>query len=182
MFSFGAQPYAEQGSIQRVLEFVRSGRRLARPARCPLSLHTDLLMRCWAVCPTDRPAFAAIVGLLEHHMEAWARDDPDAQNAAPLPLPAATPFPRKFVDRAAVQALTGRADVVESIRIKFDTSTSSCAMVAVRGLGGMGKTSAVKKYIHEEARSYPGGIFWLVADTLKVNKKKREKKKKKENK
>ena len=24
----------------------------------------------------------------------------------------------------------------------------------------------MKKYIHEEAHNYPGGIFWLVADTL----------------
>ena len=24
----------------------------------------------------------------------------------------------------------------------------------------------VKKYVHEEAHNYPGGIFWLVADTL----------------
>ena len=164
MLSFGARPYGDLVNVRDVLQFVRRGQRLPCPAACSPALYSELLLRCWAASPSDRPSFATIVSLLEARAPEWARVDATV-SSTPYLAPDA-PFPRKFVDRVAVQALTGRADAVEAIRLELDSGTSPCTMVCVRGLGGMGKTSAVRKYVHEEAHAYPGGIFWLVADTL----------------
>jgi GTPase SAR1 family protein len=36
--------------------------------------------------------------------------------------------------------------------------------LAVHGLGGIGKTQLVVRYIHEHRSDYPDGVFWLRAD------------------
>ena len=36
---------------------------------------------------------------------------------------------------------------------------------AVRGLGGIGKTSIAVEYAHAHRAEYPGGVFWIDADT-----------------
>ena len=58
MCTLGKPPWGAFG-LQDVVQGLKDGERLQRPADCPDQLH-DLLMRCWADLPKDRPPFAQV--------------------------------------------------------------------------------------------------------------------------
>jgi len=57
-------PYGESSVSWDVASFVIAGKRLEIPERCP-PFYSDLISRCWAHQPGDRPSFANIVEELE---------------------------------------------------------------------------------------------------------------------
>jgi len=62
VFSGGARPYEGLSCDQTVI-YVAEGGRLARPDNCPLYVH-QLMRRCWAHRPADRPSARQIFNLL----------------------------------------------------------------------------------------------------------------------
>ncbi|CAK7292651.1 Muscle, skeletal receptor tyrosine-protein kinase [Vulpes lagopus] len=63
IFSYGLQPYYGLAH-EEVIRYVRAGRTLARPARCPLELY-NLMRLCWSPLPADRPGFPGIHRILQ---------------------------------------------------------------------------------------------------------------------
>lgn len=57
-FSYGGKPYKKIKG-QEVLEFIRSGQRLACPAGCPERMYA-LMMECWTVKTENRPDFQKV--------------------------------------------------------------------------------------------------------------------------
>uniref|UniRef100_A0A8C2VS43 Tyrosine-protein kinase n=1 Tax=Chinchilla lanigera TaxID=34839 RepID=A0A8C2VS43_CHILA len=51
-------------ALCRLLELLAEGRRLPAPAACPTEVH-ELMSRCWAPSPQDRPTFSALGPQLE---------------------------------------------------------------------------------------------------------------------
>ena len=59
MATLAAQPY--QGlTNDQVLRYVRDGNVMERPENCPNELY-DLMTRCWAFDPRNRPTFTEIL-------------------------------------------------------------------------------------------------------------------------
>uniref|UniRef100_A0A8C0SFU5 receptor protein-tyrosine kinase n=1 Tax=Canis lupus familiaris TaxID=9615 RepID=A0A8C0SFU5_CANLF len=68
IFSYGLQPYYGLAH-EEVIRYVRAGRTLARPARCPLELY-NLMRLCWSPLPADRPGFPGIHRILQRMCDA----------------------------------------------------------------------------------------------------------------
>lgn len=63
LYSFGRQPYPRIPNSQ-VLMWLQRGNRMDIPSNCPPSIG-NVMRRCWAVLPTDRPLFVEILGVLQ---------------------------------------------------------------------------------------------------------------------
>ncbi|XP_075719818.1 proto-oncogene tyrosine-protein kinase ROS [Rhinoderma darwinii] len=63
LFSFGQQPYQGYSNAE-VLHYVRSGQRMDSPDNCPDDIW-DIMLKCWAQNPAERPRFAKIQKQLE---------------------------------------------------------------------------------------------------------------------
>ncbi|XP_056419568.1 proto-oncogene tyrosine-protein kinase ROS [Hyla sarda] len=63
VFSFGQQPYQGYSNME-VLHYVRSGQRMDSPDNCPDDM-CDMMLKCWAQNPAQRPNFAQIQKQLE---------------------------------------------------------------------------------------------------------------------
>ncbi|KAM4043716.1 proto-oncogene tyrosine-protein kinase ROS [Anomaloglossus baeobatrachus] len=63
LFSLGQQPYQGYSNME-VLHFVRSGQRMDSPDNCPDDMW-NLMLKCWAQNPAQRPIFARIQKQLE---------------------------------------------------------------------------------------------------------------------
>jgi transcriptional regulator with XRE-family HTH domain len=59
---------------------------------------------------------------------------------------------------------TGREGVLQDLRKKFSTADSSVVMVAISGLGGIGKTLTAIEYAYRFRSSYRA-VLWVNADT-----------------
>ena len=59
---------------------------------------------------------------------------------------------------------TGRESVLQDLRKKFSTANSSVVVVAISGLGGIGKTLTAIEYAYRFGSSYRA-VFWVNADT-----------------
>ncbi|XP_014675994.1 PREDICTED: hepatocyte growth factor receptor-like [Priapulus caudatus] len=55
----GVCPYPEVDNWD-ILGYLKSGRRMPQPSYCPKPLH-ELMQRCWATAPNERPQFQHIV-------------------------------------------------------------------------------------------------------------------------
>ncbi|XP_056131324.1 tyrosine-protein kinase STYK1 isoform X2 [Lampris incognitus] len=66
MITLGSPPYPEL-EPSSLLSYLQSSHRMARPENCGGPLY-DLMKYCWAWSFKDRPAFSAIVKLLESYM------------------------------------------------------------------------------------------------------------------
>ncbi|XP_053316144.1 proto-oncogene tyrosine-protein kinase ROS [Spea bombifrons] len=63
VFSFGQQPYPGYSNLE-VLHHVRSGQRMEAPVNCSDDLW-DLILKCWAQHPKERPSFSYLRKQLE---------------------------------------------------------------------------------------------------------------------
>lgn len=63
LFECGKEPYAGMNNFE-VIEYVKSGKRLAKPAFCPESLY-QLMLHCWDIEPAKRPTFPEIGTTIE---------------------------------------------------------------------------------------------------------------------
>ncbi|KAM3932703.1 proto-oncogene tyrosine-protein kinase ROS [Leptodactylus fuscus] len=63
LFTLGQQPYQGYSNME-VLHYVRSGQRMDSPDNCPDDMW-DMMMKCWAQNPAQRPNFAQILKILE---------------------------------------------------------------------------------------------------------------------
>ncbi|XP_053568137.1 proto-oncogene tyrosine-protein kinase ROS [Bombina bombina] len=63
VFTLGQQPYPGYSNIE-VLHYVRSGQRMDSPANCPDDMW-DLILKCWAQDPKQRPRFSFLKKKLE---------------------------------------------------------------------------------------------------------------------
>lgn len=59
---------------------------------------------------------------------------------------------------------TGREGVLQDLRKKFSTASSSVVTAAISGLGGIGKTLTAIEYAYRFSSSYRA-VFWVNADT-----------------
>ncbi|XP_064488538.1 proto-oncogene tyrosine-protein kinase ROS-like isoform X2 [Ornithodoros turicata] len=64
VMTLGQQPYPARTNLE-VLHYVREGGRLDNPECCPDDLH-DLMLRCWAYNPEERPDFAFCLDTLQN--------------------------------------------------------------------------------------------------------------------
>ncbi|VDD85627.1 unnamed protein product [Enterobius vermicularis] len=62
IFSFGEVPYTLVETSE-LLAFLKSGKRLTRPANCPQEIYS-LMMKCWNANAAERPSFAEICSTL----------------------------------------------------------------------------------------------------------------------
>ena len=60
------------------------------------------------------------------------------------------------------QFFTGRTDILNSINTQLKSSTKT---ITISGLGGVGKTSIALEMCWRMKESFPGGVYWLTADT-----------------
>ncbi|XP_020619347.1 angiopoietin-1 receptor-like isoform X3 [Orbicella faveolata] len=69
--SGGKMPYSGLGGME-VVEFIKSGKRLTKPERCPDEIY-EIMMLCWRPDPSERLSFAELVTSLE--LELHNRED-----------------------------------------------------------------------------------------------------------
>jgi hypothetical protein len=60
ILTFGAAPYENVQSNQKVVEYVLAGNRLPKVSQCPDELY-ELMQSCWKDNPRDRPNFKEIL-------------------------------------------------------------------------------------------------------------------------
>lgn len=63
MFSFGEEPWVGLSGAQILQKIDKEEERLPRPKGCPFDVY-QLMLKCWASVPQDRPTFAALEELL----------------------------------------------------------------------------------------------------------------------
>ncbi|KAK1805595.1 hypothetical protein P4O66_019874 [Electrophorus voltai] len=63
IMTFGQMPYPALTNYQ-VVQKLRTGYRMPRPARCPTVLY-DIMLECWKDVPSDRPTFETLQWKLE---------------------------------------------------------------------------------------------------------------------
>ncbi|XP_037919299.1 protein sevenless isoform X2 [Hermetia illucens] len=63
IMTLGQRPYPARNNIE-VLQYVRDGGRLDRPADCPDELY-QLMLECWSYSPDKRPAFSYCLEVLQ---------------------------------------------------------------------------------------------------------------------
>jgi len=75
LFSKGARPYndiwpEEHGgpSAEQIITYLRTRKRLSRPAACPASIYDMITDMCWKYQPHDRQSFETIINKL-HQIE-----------------------------------------------------------------------------------------------------------------
>lgn len=68
----------------------------------------------------------------------------------PEPIPATAPPPAHF---------TGRRELIEEVKQTL-TQHHSASIIALQGMGGIGKTAIVLQVAAEAKPMFPGGIFW----------------------
>src|SRR5215218_2096980 len=78
----------------------------------------------------------------------------------PLPPPPATPAFAVPYQRNPL--FVGRSADLAALESLLD----SARCVALAGTGGLGKTQLAVEYAYRARAQYPGGVFWLVMDTL----------------
>jgi tetratricopeptide (TPR) repeat protein len=83
------------------------------------------------------------------------------QQPQPLPLPPAQVFPPNL-DLQGV--CLGRDDEIAQLKEKLLDQIGSVALVALQGMGGIGKTRLALEFIRRHQQDFPGGVFWLRAE------------------
>lgn len=83
--------------------------------------------------------------------------------AAPGPLP-----PNAFLPFSRNEDFTGREAILQQMASYFWTrpeeNSPSIKIVALTGMGGVGKTQTAIEYTFRYGRYYPGGVFWMSFD------------------
>jgi tetratricopeptide (TPR) repeat protein len=78
-----------------------------------------------------------------------------------LPLPPAQVFPSNLDLRAIC---IGRDEEIAALRTALIDQVGSVALIALQGMGGIGKTRLALEFIRRHQQDFPGGIFWLKAE------------------
>ncbi|KAL1400812.1 hypothetical protein pipiens_001152 [Culex pipiens pipiens] len=64
IMTLGAQPYQHISSWEYLLQYLKQGNRLEKPAQCPDDVYA-LMAECWQLVPRERPSFGEIVQQLK---------------------------------------------------------------------------------------------------------------------
>ncbi|XP_053406877.1 uncharacterized protein LOC128559416 [Mercenaria mercenaria] len=64
-----------------------------------------------------------------------------------------------------ISTFVGRTEELEQIKQEFFKRSNDCHMQVVCGLGGIGKTTLSVEYAWNFQTYYPGGVFWMSAET-----------------
>ncbi|XP_019628838.1 PREDICTED: uncharacterized protein LOC109473409 isoform X2 [Branchiostoma belcheri] len=64
IFSGGKTPYPDVPSVH-LIGYLKEGRRMGRPNKCPIALYNDVMKQCWQKEPTKRPSFKEILARAE---------------------------------------------------------------------------------------------------------------------
>ncbi len=86
---------------------------------------------------------------------------PDAESLAPpgaLPLQAYLPYLRNHDFTGRHESLTFLAD---HLRVRDFSADALPQIVAITGMGGIGKTQLAVEYCYRYGRFYPGGVYWM---------------------
>ena len=63
-YKLGSAPY-DMMSMHQIHIYVTGGDVILKPTSCPQSIYNDIITRCFAFSPTDRPRFSVIAAMLE---------------------------------------------------------------------------------------------------------------------
>lgn len=115
------------------------------------------------------PADAKLVDLGEHELDGIAGRERVAQLVAPG---LTREFPKLrsrdavapwlVPEAAATRYFSGREDLLARMHRELDER----GRLALSGLGGVGKTQAALAYALQRRAHYPGGVFWVGAETV----------------
>ncbi|XP_037068160.1 fibroblast growth factor receptor 1-like isoform X2 [Pollicipes pollicipes] len=64
IMTMGDAPYPTLNSVDELGDWLRQGRRMARPPACPVGLY-DVMLDCWRLEPARRPSFGRLVQRLD---------------------------------------------------------------------------------------------------------------------
>jgi serine/threonine protein kinase len=64
IMSLGASPYPSVPSLEKLLQLLRLGHRMERPANCSVDA-SMIMMECWSSDPAKRPPFSELVDDLD---------------------------------------------------------------------------------------------------------------------
>nr|BAA81723.2 protein tyrosine kinase [Ephydatia fluviatilis] len=84
-FSFGAKPYAGLKG-QDIMQMLEGNQRLDSPEKCPQPIY-DIMLRCWAWRPEDRPSFSELSSMLKDIYVYLQQNDTVVSNDLKKPLP-----------------------------------------------------------------------------------------------
>ncbi|PIO25476.1 hypothetical protein AB205_0140300 [Aquarana catesbeiana] len=87
MFTYGQDPWLGLNGRQILAAIERDSERLECPEDCPLALY-NVMMKCWAYIPKERPNFTSIIGLLQEAKPLEVRLLQEVNNSSCLPLDA----------------------------------------------------------------------------------------------
>ncbi|KAM5126677.1 activated CDC42 kinase 1-like isoform 1-T2 [Mantella aurantiaca] len=141
MFTYGQEPWLGLSGRQILMKIDREGERLERPDDCPLAFY-NVMMKCWAHKPEQRPNFAALIGLLQDVKPLEVRILQEVNNPSWLPLEAGDVV---TVIDAGSDSQPWRGQNQRTVRIgPFPTSVISpedlsCARSSVHLSGNVGK-------------------------------------------
>ncbi|XP_077327646.1 activated CDC42 kinase 1-like [Lithobates pipiens] len=85
MFTYGQEPWFGLNSRQILATIEKSHERLECPEDCPHALY-NVMMKCWAYIPKERPNFTSIISLLQEVKPLEVRLLKDGNNPFRLPL------------------------------------------------------------------------------------------------
>ncbi|XP_077327652.1 activated CDC42 kinase 1-like [Lithobates pipiens] len=87
MFTYGQEPWLGVNRRQILAAIERHSERLECPEDCPLALY-NVMMKCWAYIPKERPNFTSIISLLQEAKPLQVRVVQEVDNFSCLPLDA----------------------------------------------------------------------------------------------
>jgi hypothetical protein len=64
VYKLGSAPY-DTMRMQQIQNYVKGGDVIPKPTSCPQGIYNDIITRCFAFSPTDRPRFGVITAMLE---------------------------------------------------------------------------------------------------------------------
>ncbi|XP_073479500.1 activated CDC42 kinase 1-like [Aquarana catesbeiana] len=87
MFTYGQDPWLGLNGRQILAAIEREAERLECPDDCPPALY-NVMMKCWAYIPKERPNFASLISLLQELKPLEVRVHQEVNNSSCLPLDA----------------------------------------------------------------------------------------------
>ena len=153
VYKLGSAPY-DTMSLHQIQIYVTGGNVIPKPTSCPQGVYNDIITRCFAFSPTDRPRFSVIAAMLE-----TVANGKLESRSTHTSTRAATTNGLRLDSNIQTKFAQIKTETPDGVPIGFDGDTDANAVPIVDDSSGddprfVGSTSPYNQGLHDTATSY----------------------------